>query len=64
MSNLSKLLYCIMLITIVVGMSMDASKGLFDTWKFNTLCWVAIAYMLERRTIRAEKQINENNKYH
>ena len=31
---------------------------------FALLCWVGIAFMNEKRAIRAEKEINENNKYH
>ena len=64
MTTFSKIIYIIMLTSIFINMGFDAHNGLFDMWKFNTLCWVVIAFMLEVRAIRAEKEINENNKYH
>lgn len=64
MSKLSKILYVIMVISSTTSIIMEAFEGKANLWAFNALCWVTIAYMFEKRALKAEKEINEINKYH
>jgi hypothetical protein len=65
MSTFSKIMYTIMYTVGIIAMIEDyqSGKGLtpstFDVWKFNTLCWVAIAHMNEIRYIREQKKNQE-----
>jgi hypothetical protein len=44
----------------IIAMIEDYQSGKgFDVWKFNTLCWVAIAHMNELRYIREQKKNQE-----
>ena len=60
MTKFSKAIYIVMVAVTVLGMLMDAFKaGHFDTWKFNTLCWVGIAWLNESRAAQAVKHRDE-----
>jgi len=66
MTNLSKFIYWFMLVICICGITLgilikNYNRAIDD---FALLCWVGIAFMNEKRAIRAEKEINENNKYH
>lgn len=60
MSTFSKIMYTIMYTVGIIAMIEDYQSGKgFDVWKFNTLCWVAIAHMNELRYIREQKKNQE-----
>jgi hypothetical protein len=59
MTKLSKVIYIVMTSITVLGMVLDATKGHFDSWKFNTLCWVGIAFINEKRAAKVEKKHEE-----
>lgn len=59
MTKFSKVIYILMVTSIVIGMSQDAFKDSFDVWKFNTLMWVGIAFLNESRAEKVVKQRDE-----
>ena len=56
MTKLTKAFYIIMASIVIIEIVADATKGHFDDWKLNTMCWMGIAFINELRAIRTEKK--------
>ena len=63
MTNLSKFIYAMMLVTSLIAITTNLIVGDYDksVRVIGTLLWVGVAFMAELRCIKLQKQIDKLN---